>query len=590
MSLIDDNNKLQIRPPFLISCGIAARPNYNLTFSNLVGFPISDTNPSSALDSEEWPIKEIADLQGEGFPLDGSCVFHEAGAGSEDGKLGIKTAIGDTGSLTVSSSAEIPALTVYTRGEGTIICAGATYEARGVNIIPVNATTASLTFTSTDAERRLEVQSIIPGINLSWDNDSIISVELYLRSDLSIENSQWAVSEIDITAYYADDISEAVSTIADNVPIWYTSGYLGDMAPERRFYLSEPVTMKDNIITIKGRDASGAFGKTANAAQILNTKSGTGRYDLYVKLMHFIQDAGVTLRSKESAPERTSGSAERSLIFKANTTDVIVQNIINLSHVDLSSSDSFWPTFVDAGIPRLTHTKPSPKWNIYEEDCGDVRQIVARNVSRIASHEDNGLHSQIIRNNTAQEIVRRHVTMDTRYSQNAGGYYWKLSVSNAKDVKVTAESIWWTAETDTIGWPIMTYEVNMETGEIIQKEDVLYQNESIVVGKSASVKKLESSILATPKRAGTTMVVDPISYGQVYSGSDFIYPNYNHLFERSNITGSFTWKGDPRMQPRDVFNFWRLDGSVDICTIESINLKHNGGGTVAEISYRLGVC
>ena len=120
MSLIDDNNTKQIRPPMVLTCGIAARPNINLTFSDITGFPIGDTNPSTALDSEEWPIKEITDLQGDGFPLDGSCSFYVSEDGTEDGKLGLKTSIGGTGSLTVSALSEIPALTIYTRGEGTI--------------------------------------------------------------------------------------------------------------------------------------------------------------------------------------------------------------------------------------------------------------------------------------------------------------------------------------------------------------------------------------------------------------------------------------------------------------------------------------
>ena len=62
-----------------------------------------------------------------------------------------------------------------------------------------------------------------------------------------------------------------------------------------------------------------------------------------------------------------------------------------------------------------------------------------------------------------------------------------------------------------------------------------------------------------------------------------------NLLRRSNETGSFTWKGDPRMQPRDVANFHRLDGTVEEITIESITLKHEGGGTTAEIVYRKGV-
>lgn len=569
----------------LISCGIAARPNIPLTFSNITGFPIADTNPSTSLDSEEWPIKSITDLQGDGFPLDGSCEFYTSGAGSEDGKLGLMTHIGGSGSLTVSASSEIPALTIYTAGEGTITCGGTTYEARGVNVISVNSMSASITFTSSNAERRIEVQSIIPGVNLQWSQDDIVSVELYLRSDLSIENSQWAVSEIEIQAYYADDISDAVATMADGVPIWYMAGYTGDMSQDRRFYLSEPVTMKDHIVTIKGRDASGLLGEANLAAQILNTTNGSGKRDLYVKLMHVIQDAGITLRSVESAPAKTAGTTERSLIFKEGSADTIVQDVMNLAH-----TGTYWPTFVDAGIPKLTHTKPTAKWDIYEDDCGDLKRKVARNVARIASHDEYGLHNRIDRSANPEEIARRKVTADTRYSQNAGGYYWKLSVSNAKDISVTAESIWWTAINTTTGMTIKTSETNIETGDTFQKTETIWTDESVVSGRPATITKLTGSIYPTPRRAGMTLVLSPIAYGQVYTDSVFLYPNYMYLFNRSSTTGSFKWKGDPRMQPRDVFRFHRLDGSVETCTIETIKLKHSEGGTIAEISYRLGVC
>jgi hypothetical protein len=44
------------------------------------------------------------------------------------------------------------------------------------------------------------------------------------------------------------------------------------------------------------------------------------------------------------------------------------------------------------------------------------------------------------------------------------------------------------------------------------------------------------------------------------------------------------------MQPRDVFSFHRLDGSEELCTIETITLTHEGGGTKAEVTYRKGIC
>lgn len=586
MSAIDTQNAKQIRDPMVISCGIAARPSIDLTFSSITGFLLEDTNPSTSLDTEEWPILAVTDLQGDGFPLDGTCVFYESITGSEDGKIGLQTNIGGTGSLTVSASSVIPALTIYTSGEGTITAGGVAYEARGVNVITVNATSISLTFASTNAETRMEVQTIIPGINLSWTNEDIVSIELNLRSDLSIEDAQWPVSEIEIQAYYPDDISESVSSIADNVPIWYTGGYAGDMCSDRRFYLSEPVTMEDNIVTIKGVDASHKLREKKLAAQILNTTSGSGRYALYVQMMHAIQNAGISLRSKESAPDKTSGTVERSLIFKAGNTDRIIQDVMNLAH-----TGTFWPTFVDAGIPTLTHTKPSAIWDIYEEDCGDVERIADKNVASIRSTDEFGLHSRVVRSDDLQEIARRKVSAGTRYSQNAGGgYYWVLRVSNATNVTQTAESIWWTAVQSTQEYESTSSGINPNTGQTYTSTETSYLYESVVKGKSAAITELADSVTPAVKRAGMSMVVSPIAYGQVFNESVFLYPNYVYLFNRSNITGQFTWKGDPRMQPRDVFTFHRLDGTTETCTIESIMLRHDGGGTVAKIAYRLGVC
>lgn len=85
----------------------------------------------------------------------------------------------------------------------------------------------------------------------------------------------------------------------------------------------------------------------------------------------------------------------------------------------------------------------------------------------------------------------------------------------------------------------------------------------------------------------------------------------NHLLDMSNVVGSFTWKGDPRLQPRDFVNFiyedenlttednvllQTLDGDdiiinqSKIITIENITTTHERGGTICEITYREGYC
>ena len=83
------------------------------------------------------------------------------------------------------------------------------------------------------------------------------------------------------------------------------------------------------------------------------------------------------------------------------------------------------------------------------------------------------------------------------------------------------------------------------------------------------------------------------------------------IMDKSNIVGSFTWKGDPRIQPRDFVELQYSDENLadqdgvllqnedgddiiinrtKIITIENITLTHEGGGTISEITYREGYC
>ena len=73
MAAIDIQNARQIRDPMVVTCGIAAKANVALSVSNITGFALSDTNAATSIKQGEWPIKQVTDLQGEGFPLDGTC-------------------------------------------------------------------------------------------------------------------------------------------------------------------------------------------------------------------------------------------------------------------------------------------------------------------------------------------------------------------------------------------------------------------------------------------------------------------------------------------------------------------------------------
>ena len=83
-----------------------------------------------------------------------------------------------------------------------------------------------------------------------------------------------------------------------------------------------------------------------------------------------------------------------------------------------------------------------------------------------------------------------------------------------------------------------------------------------------------------------------------------------NLSKRSNICGSFTWRGDGSIQPRDLINFRLIEknllsgagdqltdesgneliiGGYEYRTVETITTTHENGGTVSEITYRKGM-
>ena len=239
MLTIDEENRKSIRTPFEVHCGFSGRnEKVDLTFTGISG-AVTDANVSEALDNEHWDMRDLTDLSGAGFSLDGTCsLFDSALSGSlENGKLGLRSIVGETLAITVTSKTDIAALTLAVTSDtpGTISANGTDYEARRIVVIPVNGKTITFSAKSTDPESRIEIASITPGITLEFSNKNLVSCTLALRSDLSITSPSWQVSEIEIQAYWPDDISEAISNVGDDVPVWYYAGYEGDYSKVRSF-------------------------------------------------------------------------------------------------------------------------------------------------------------------------------------------------------------------------------------------------------------------------------------------------------------------------------------------------------------------
>lgn len=565
---ITTNNLMQIRQPLEVHCGLMANQNIAITYTVTGDVAAIDSNISDALSNPTWPLRGLADFYSSGIPLDGSTVLLDdtIQASAEDGKIGIRADAG--GSITISGTASrvIPALTIFfPSGAGTVVHNGTSYVIRTTVVIPINATSFTMTVNSVGDER-LIVSAITAGTQIEWTTDDIISVNLDLRSNLDIIDPSFEISAIEIRAYYPDDISEAVATIGDGEPVWYYAGIDGDYSEVRNFYISDKVIEENNIITISGEDRAEMLDDANIPIQRLSYTVRNSRKKLYTWLVQQIQDAGIEARYEwypGDDPDAEVLGQETMVFLEGSARD----HIANLMAYGRNEIYGFYPRYVDAGIPTISWSKPEPKWDIYEDECGDVQTYIDRNIAKIKTDSDYGVSSGVALNNDWETIEADiSVKKGKRYTKNFGDqWYWAYDAEGAR-------TYIWTL-LDSIQW------ISDRTGKVDLK------------GKECDWTRFAKSVTASPKRNGYTAKIDMMTVGGCHFGMthEALYPNWDWTFARSNKGGTFVWKGDPRMQPRDVFNFHRLDGTVIECTIETIELTHEDGGTIAEITYREGV-
>ena len=542
----------------------------------------------TTLQDTDITVRSLTDLQGAGFPLDGSVVLYDSTvtASAENGKLGIRSNVGSAMTVTVSASTTINALTLQIQGNGTITANGVTYDAREVVVIPVNATSVVITVTP-DSGNRITIENILPGIVLDFDNNNLISCTLDLESNLSIVDGSWGISSIEVQGYYPDDISQAVTNMTSGTPIIYYAGYQGDYSTPRFFYVSEAVTQKNGLITIKGEDASAKLEDVIQPESIWQTSRQNARQEWYRKMASMVTGAGITLASKEADPPLVdTNTAKYTVITKEGTYRDYIHYMMNLTN-----KNGFYPRFIDAGIPTLRWSEPTSKWDIYKEDVGDFERVVERSINKIYGDDENK-PLQVLLNVASKKttISTQNVTKNKVYDISYGdNYYNSVTYSNGTLKKAsdkTLHSIRLTANKTTKSVKVKVKKKGKTTTKTVSKPKLSVYGYRITE-QSGGVN------MVTANRLGVTKEEKNLLWGRFvsnYNGSSYGLPNYADLFNKSNIGGSFTYKGNPHMQPRDVFRLYELDGQTyTTCTIESIETKHEDGGMISTIKYREGV-
>lgn len=580
MPTINGENLKSIRQAMEIHVAFSADLELNLTYSIQGSIAALDNNYSDSLEHSAWYFQKLADLANGGFPLDSTIdLYDPTSTGTEQGKIGLLSSAGGSLTITVNAQTIMPAVTIEFRdSEGTVTANGLTYDIQEYTVIPVNARSVTLTITNSSQTKRLQIGSIYAGISATFETDSIISCNLSLQSDLKPDNPSLPISSIEMTALYREDLSAVIGAMPDNAPITYYSGYPGDYSQTRHFYLSEPAQIKNGVIEIHGEDSVRFLDGVEVPYEVFQTRGNMAAGNINYWIEKKLKDAGVPVSTYGIAQSGSTSTHTYGLIKSGSLRDHIA-NIMNLC-----KTDSYYPRFVDAGNPRLYVSKPTAaSYTINESDCGDVETYYDKQIALIKTDDDHGLTA------TAWANLDSFIELEYEKKVKAGKKY----VINAEDDTYFYTYYFYGGQTVNKLWQTPV-SVAYRPDKTSEKKTVAGATQwtNLVSIEGAELEITDSAKRITPavKRTGATLEIEPMFYGVILKDLDTtLYPNYTDLFNRSNETGSFTWKGNPKMQPRDIFNFVRLDGTTEVCTIESIELKHERGGLSATISYRKGI-
>ena len=499
------------------------------------------------------------------------------------------------------------------------------------------------------------------------NNENLIRAVVSLRSDLSIISPTFPASELNVEAYFDDDISEELAQIPNDTPITYRAGYDSDMSPVRKFYLAEQITWNNNVMSIHAVDAVHFMDVRVDPMKLISgdvsfrSSNPTSFSNVYSAMEYLLgKKLGIItyddienideLDDYEPTPDRATYRSFAAL--NEETIREFIASTMWLFHFDMTvtgaPTDSIWFTYVDAGMPKLTWSKPGSIWDIYEEDCGNIQKKVERKIRKVSvpirnyeqcEADDGGgisggnaewikyrgmfLHFEKLMLDYAPRYDGQALPPVTEYGKNnnfeddwsansmpiedlEANEFAELIYSNDLENGAIQGSVHYTDDsqwhdtiiyTSYIPWSTLSGRAWRDAVGAAVEDSVQVDLTGIIITEGTTTYSSGSDIgdgrhveFTDPIWSGTVAGRFADSGGTYHTVTGFPHRSLARIRNMSPISGSFTWKGDPRMQPRDVFTFYRLDGTEEDCTIENITITHEKGGTSAEITYRKGIC
>lgn len=544
MPTIASENAKPIRQAMTVLCGMDVNTgitpsatssySYDRVYGNLTGVPM---------------YTPLMDLSGDGFKNDGSA---QPLASDHNGIVGTVFNISPYNISTMLVHINFSAAV----DEGTpITLFYYTNESAELKKYVVSKSGSDQTQTATIQSREGRIQLVKIAVGNSWwfNNDSLISCTASLRSvETKRDNPELQISDIEIVGYEPNDILDKVAYIGENVPVYYTAGYPGDMAPVRKFYLSDQIKWEDKKITIKAEDATRFLDNEFAGQYIGDIDGGTGGMYRYFGALHnMVTNAGISHEYQNSLGSGAYSNGDAILLPNSSKRSLIAQ-AVNLFRypVDIESTALYF-SYVDAGIPKMraATTKPSDYWTI--NDIANLSIETDRALKKIVFPWKPAIPDLYV---TAVETVSAKGTV----IKTTSNPYYGFATSSGTITKISPYKY----------KLAVTSSANV-TGRVIN----IYEDSRDWIGNGVDTIELN------PFYAG----VFPASAG----GPSVYYGATEQIAKRNLLTYSFTWRGDPRVQPRDYIKVL-INGSYVDMTIDTVTLEHTDGGLISQIRARGG--
>lgn len=582
MRTIANENTKPIRQAIDIICGID-QSTYLTTTVSTTNF-LDDYMVNAKLTSNIEMVP-VADLAGEGFRNDGQIQPIDT-TELTAGKYGLisEFVAGSDGEFSV---AEKPSINIKWDKNTEIEFVTFILYSRDKywKTVVVNSTSndsnyyyCDYTFDEGPVNEHLYLNRIVVGEALVFTNDNLVSCDLALRGiSAKLDELNLQVSEINITAYVnnGNDLSYSgrYSAFLENSPIYYSAGYVGDMSPLRKFYLSEPIVDNgNNTITIKGEDAT-KFLEGNHPGKFLNYNTKKNLHYYFEEVKNVLTTAGINYSVVGTVPEHADSTAPDSTsnIFIPNESlrTMIAKACFVMKMRGSSYSNIITNVqYVDAGIPTLyANYDDSARYRItrFEEPTIESEVVVSK--IRAAWRR--------ILNSTLWEDIETISEAGMYIKETSDPYYdFRVTGSGNSLVKITPYK----------------YKVTIVSEGIVQGQKINFSAPTAFIHAYddegyayAEISNIKGRTLTLGEIDGPTFSYNGISDTNI----DNTALNYALSKYHPRIY-TFKWRGDPKLQPGQIIDLHYGKPGVrnSIIKIDTITLEHANGGLSSTITGR----